>query len=437
MKNRYTNPSYASTGILLVFLAFLPMLMSAAHYRTLQVGTYSNTTTVWSLDGVTPCACTPGPTVSSPGDTVSVLHNITLDQNLLFTGTTTLLVSNTAFLTGPFSISVDGASMTNEGGVLVVGLSVSNFGGVYGAGSFNIGYGNFTLTTGFARLSGTVNILGNVLNQFGSEVEFFSGAQVDVDGDYTNNAITMIHSGACLTIHGNFYSDYVIFGLGHILVYGDLTNYGDWDMGITWCVGGVAVNVPGTPTCTNCGPLPVVLKSFTGRHLVEESMVELKWETLVEIGSSGYKLERSNDGTEFFEVAQIKSATANDGSGSYTWTEEASDKGIRWYRLIQIDLDGAEKAIGTLQVNVSVAGDFTAKAYPNPFNGMLNLAAMSGETTNTTISIHSVAGQKIYETEIDPGSFSMNLPTQDWAPGIYLVEFRSGSHFKSVRLVKQ
>jgi hypothetical protein len=113
------------------------------------------------------------------------------------------------------------------------------------------------------------------------------------------------------------------------------------------------------------GTLPLELVSFEG--ILNDKVVDLKWETKNEINNDGFEIERSlNDGS-FMPIKSIPSRNKNSISHTYTTKDFTPGIGKNNYRLIQIDLDGRKNQVGDI-VTVHFKNDGEVKVFPNPIN---------------------------------------------------------------------
>jgi hypothetical protein len=110
-------------------------------------------------------------------------------------------------------------------------------------------------------------------------------------------------------------------------------------------------------------PLPIVLKDFQAT-LVGNS-VKCSWETATEINNDHFTLERSENGTDFYEMAQVKGAGNKNSSSLYSYWDERAAEGISYYRLKQTDFDGTTSYLGVRTVE-NKEGKPVLTLYPNP-----------------------------------------------------------------------
>ncbi|HEY4337952.1 MAG TPA: discoidin domain-containing protein, partial [Puia sp.] len=89
---------------------------------------------------------------------------------------------------------------------------------------------------------------------------------------------------------------------------------------------------------TQASPLPIGLSSFTGKRT--GSSVVLQWTTQTEQNAANFVVERSVDGTHFASIATVRAEGNSNTPQDYTATDERPAKGINYYRLRMVDLDG-------------------------------------------------------------------------------------------------
>ena len=117
------------------------------------------------------------------------------------------------------------------------------------------------------------------------------------------------------------------------------------------------------PRNSTAAPLPVTLLSFKAA-LNERNQADLKWTTVSELDNDHFEIERSKNAIDFETLAIIKGIGTTDKRNDYTFTDETPLKGINYYRLKQIDIDGKFEYLRT--VSVITEGNGELSLYPNP-----------------------------------------------------------------------
>lgn len=111
-------------------------------------------------------------------------------------------------------------------------------------------------------------------------------------------------------------------------------------------------------------PLPVELASIEAQ--AKENFNEITWTTASENNSSYFLLERSSDLQNWEKVNQVASAGNSNGMLRYFALDYAFENTINYYRLTQVDIDGAYKIYDV----VSVDNTLTNKAIDKVYNFM-------------------------------------------------------------------
>ncbi|MGV3539466.1 MAG: hypothetical protein ACO1OQ_06615, partial [Rufibacter sp.] len=116
------------------------------------------------------------------------------------------------------------------------------------------------------------------------------------------------------------------------------------------------------------GTLPVTLTSFTSAS--QTSQVVLTWITASEKDNKEFVVERSTDAVNFAPIETIAGNGTTTTLQHYTFKDAAPVAGISYYRLKQIDFDGAfeySKVISAKVQATQPAKLKLASVYPNPF----------------------------------------------------------------------
>ncbi len=114
--------------------------------------------------------------------------------------------------------------------------------------------------------------------------------------------------------------------------------------------------------------LPVTLVQFDARE--EKAGVVLEWETASEINFDYFTIQHSADGIDFSLLDEIESSDL--GRGFYSYVHKNPLKGINYYRLQMVDLDGSFEYSAIETVHVQANGSITFE--PNPAFNMINFS---------------------------------------------------------------
>jgi len=179
-----------------------------------------------------------------------------------------------------------------------------------------------------------------------------------INGDLTfnNNSTVLVNNGGCIHVQGDFLNknnsgDIEIFGT--LIVDGDFTNGTGSGMGAIIDVGGTG-SITITGDCDNPGTVTDDTDSFTGcdnsilpvelvnfRATATEFGNLLQWETASERDNDFFEVQRSGDTQNWEAVAKIPGNGNSDVIISYEYLDLNPQPGRNFYRLKQVDFDGA------------------------------------------------------------------------------------------------
>jgi len=182
--------------------------------------------------------------------------------------------------------------------------------------------------------------------------------------------------------------------------YADMTWH---DMEDAW--GNININLHIYPLVSsvaiNCNPLPVDFGTFTATQ--KENSVDLNWQTLTEANNDRFVVEKSIDALKFSSVGTIPSKAINgnhQGVLNYQLTDVAPSQGVNFYRVRQIDKDGASEFSKIIKINYTgqVNNDIITQYYPNPVKQRLIIQLGAGISEVESLRFSDVSG-KIIRTE--------------------------------------
>lgn len=118
--------------------------------------------------------------------------------------------------------------------------------------------------------------------------------------------------------------------------------------------------------------LPVTLMEFNVTSV--ENTALLTWQTSAEINTREFRIERSNDATNWVNIGAIKATGDSNKELVYKWTDSLPLPGINYYRLKMVDNDGSYENSMFRSVNIEdFPHNHSLVVYPNPAKDRLNL----------------------------------------------------------------
>lgn len=163
--------------------------------------------------------------------------------------------------------------------------------------------------------------------------------------------------------------------------------------------------------------LPVTLANFNA--VQRSSKVNLTWETLFELNNDGFEIERRIGAGAYQKVAFVDSKAPGGNGDAYSYSfEDVTNlpKGVTYYRLRQVDLDG-RATYSEIKAVRTGNGTIILSVYPNPSRGTTNVALPSGVGTYD-VSVDDFTGKSVQRFS---GLTSSNLQLNNLKPGMYML----------------
>ncbi len=315
-------------------------------------------------------------------------------------------------------------------------------------------------TTTYARLG--ISATPSIANKY--MVEYFDGAPINSGTGFTTglNHVTSIEYWDVNQVIGSetpfitlYWEDATRSGIA------DMTDLrvAHWT-GATWeNLGGAGIDAgsgtgsisatikPGSLSPVTFGsvggvnPLPVELVSFIAEELNGD--VLLDWTTASEIDNDFFEIQRSENGKDFEAIGTVEGNGTVNELMNYDFTDTNPLFGVSYYRLRQVDFDGAFEYSRVVSVNVTGEDNqISASVYPNPT--VTDDIRLSVRTTNTEnkikVKLYDMFG-KVYMSEVyEPSYFSTDrkvIPNESLDSGLYIfIIEQAGQKFTKKVIVK-
>ncbi len=186
-------------------------------------------------------------------------------------------------------------------------------------------------------------------------------------------------------------------------------------------------------------PLPVELLYFVGAQ--EADHIQLDWATATEINNDHFEVERSVDGEIWDVIGMVNGFGTTSTPQNYVHVDINPQIGVAYYRLRQVDFDGAFEYSSIIQVSYKFE-DFDFNVYPNPFEQSF-LIDIRGLSANERIPyrIVDLAGAVIHEGQFTAdvnGRFRRQATISGTnAKGVYLFQMLREGQSITYKLIKQ
>ncbi len=187
-------------------------------------------------------------------------------------------------------------------------------------------------------------------------------------------------------------------------------------------------------------PLPVELLNFTGSTINNENY--LSWETATEVNNDYFEVERSTDGKTFTTLGRIDGGGTLPSGASYSYIDKSPVAGRNYYRLKQVDFNGAvtygDKLVILTNDEVQQTEKLDFYIAPNPTTyDHINFVLSHATSGPVSVKLISMTGLVVSESVMDNAG-------EDWvrldAPsslgqGLYILEIRQGHQKVAKRVV--
>lgn len=175
----------------------------------------------------------------------------------------------------------------------------------------------------------------------------------------------------------------------------------------------------------NCvAVFPVEWLDFTAT--AQEQEVLLRWSTGSELNNQGFEVEVSSDGRMFQKVGWVNGVGNSQEVMDYQFSVENLQLGANYFRLKQVDYNGAFEYSSIIEANLENGLDYSLNISPNPMQdeGYFQLS-LDRDVSDISLDIFDMSGKKVQAFYQGPlsGNKQYNFPLKqaELLPGIYLV----------------
>lgn len=179
--------------------------------------------------------------------------------------------------------------------------------------------------------------------------------------------------------------------------------------------------------------LPVELTSFSAS--AGNGRVILSWATESETNNFGFDIERSEDEIEFQKIGFVEGKGTTIVPQQYSFVDAKLAPGTYYYRLKQVDLDGAFEYTDVINITLTPPKEFSlAQNYPNPFNPETTIRYDLPVSAHVVLTVYNILGKEV-KTLVDVEQ-SAGIKTVVWdgkdnlgkdvSSGAYIYQMKSG-----------
>ncbi len=179
----------------------------------------------------------------------------------------------------------------------------------------------------------------------------------------------------------------------------------------TFTCGGACVPAPNVI-------LPVTLLDFQARK--QGGVTLITWATAGEQNNDYFAIERSLDGRQFYEIGRVDGGGTIDIARTYRFTDHEPLRGVNYYRLRQVDYDGARQYHRVAAVTFEGPG-FDFQLAPVPAQAELQLSLTRRAEADLPVEVLNLAGQVVRRMVLPAGEKTMLIDVSLFHAGQYFV----------------
>lgn len=184
---------------------------------------------------------------------------------------------------------------------------------------------------------------------------------------------------------------------------------------------------------SSMNPLPIELVEFNATD--EDDVVLTSWITATEVDNDFFEVERSADGITFERITVVDGAGYSQTLLTYGYSDEMPLPGTSFYRLKQVDFNGAATYSTIVPVTRSANAD-VLRIWPNPVVGAMDFA-LSGDQRMNAVRIHDASGRLVMDRRFIAAQGAAHIDLNDVPAGIlFLSVFLEDGTIQQQRFLK-
>jgi len=184
-------------------------------------------------------------------------------------------------------------------------------------------------------------------------------------------------------------------------------------------------------------PLPVELKSFVAQG--ENSNVILEWITATELNNKGFEIQRRATESDFSTIGFVKGEGTTTNQREYSYIDKDLADGKYYYRLKQVDYNGAFEYSDIIEVEVLSIEEYALEQnFPNPFNPTTTIGYVLKEKTNAKLILLNAIGEEVavlVNEEQDKGFHKIDFNASTLASGVYFYKLQASDFVQTRKMI--
>ncbi len=171
--------------------------------------------------------------------------------------------------------------------------------------------------------------------------------------------------------------------------------------------------------------LPVELTKFNVSKT--DDKILLDWQTASEINNDRFEIERSTDANRFSSIGKVKGEGNSQRINDYSFIDDQPMQGENYYRLKQIDIDGAFAYSEVVSIEVA-----KAEISVSPKSTLDQISITTGNASS--IIVRSFSGQFMSSQSSTDGNFTVDMT--NYPRGIYFLSININGNVQTEKVVR-
>jgi len=180
---------------------------------------------------------------------------------------------------------------------------------------------------------------------------------------------------------------------------------------------------------------PIELLAFSGKQN-NEGGVHLDWVTASEKNNAMFLVERSNNGNDFSEIGQVKGAGNSSKNINYSFNDaSASNDAVNYYRLTDVDLNGAKTPSRIISVVVGKNAPLSIYTISAQQGWVSVVSPIAGDAV---LNITNAQGQVMssMKANLTEGDNQVSINTANLNTGIYILSINNNNRTAQTKFFK-
>ena len=186
--------------------------------------------------------------------------------------------------------------------------------------------------------------------------------------------------------------------------------------------------------------LPVTILSFDAKYVAANN-VKVSWSTTDEVNASYFVVERSSNGSDFSEVAQVNASESANPVHNYYINDQLYNvnSNVVYYRLRIVDKDGKYNYSKIIPVKLDQPEN-SISVYPNPVDNYAIVNLYSDKPGNSVLRLIDEAGRQILVKSFTVVAGNNNLTVDQLGhlpKGIYVIQVMLNNNLYNQKIIKK